>query len=59
MLIAQHLGHLRPWQQMFVALLAFGPFILLGAVVMVVRRRDIAEEEREEAEGLGPGHPDT
>ena len=44
-LVAEHLGHLQPWQQVLVALLAFGPFILLGIVVVVVRRQDIAEEE--------------
>jgi hypothetical protein len=58
-LVSQHLGHLSPWQQILVFVLAFGPFILLGIVVAVVRRRDIAEEERAEAEGLGRDNPDT
>ena len=43
-LISQHMGQLHAWEQVFVLLLAFGPFILLGIVVVVVRRRDIAEE---------------
>jgi hypothetical protein len=46
--IPQHLGQLHAWEQVLVALLAFGPFILLGIVVVVVRRRDIAEEEAAE-----------
>ena len=40
-----HLGALHPYEQLLVALLAFGPFVVLIAVVYVVRRRDIAEEE--------------
>jgi uncharacterized protein YpmS len=47
-LISQHMGQLHAWEQVFVLLLAFGPFILLGIVVVVVRRRDIAEEEGQE-----------
>jgi hypothetical protein len=40
-----HLGPLHPFAQTLVLLLAFGPFVVLGVVVWVVRRRDIAEEE--------------
>ena len=40
-----HMGELHAWEQVLVLLLAFGPFILLGVVVFVVRRRDIAEEQ--------------
>ena len=39
------MGELHAWEQVLVLLLAFGPFILLGVVVFVVRRRDIAEEQ--------------
>lgn len=46
-LVLQHLGQLHAWEQVLVLLLAFGPFLLLGVVVLVVRRRDIAEEARE------------
>ena len=49
-MIPQHLGQLHAWEQVLVALLAFGPFILLGIVVVVVRRRDIAEEEASAAD---------
>jgi hypothetical protein len=38
------MGQLHAWEQVMVLLLAFGPFILLGIVVVLVRRRDIAEE---------------
>jgi len=48
-----HMGALHPYEQLLVALVAFGPFVVLIAVVYVVRRRDIAEEadlsERQEA----------
>ena len=40
-----HMGALHPYEQLLVALVAFGPFVVLIAVVYVVRRRDIAEEE--------------
>jgi hypothetical protein len=50
-----HLGALHPFEQLLVALLAFGPFVVLFVVVYVVRRRDIAEESaasgREEPAG--------
>jgi len=44
-LLAQHLGDLHAYEQVLVVLLAFGPFIVLGIVVFVVRRRDLAEHE--------------
>ena len=37
-----HMGALHPYEQLLVALVAFGPFVVL---IAVVRRRDIAEEE--------------
>lgn len=60
MFLPLHFGSLHPFEQVLVVLLAFGPFILLGVVVFVIRRRDIAEEEREQAdrgfpEGDGSG----
>lgn len=51
-----HLGDLHPFEQALVGVIAFGPFIVLGIVVYVIRKRDLAAEEREAAEGLG--HPD-
>ena len=58
-MIPLHMGQLHAWEQVLVLLLAFGPFILLGAVVFVVRRRDIAEEQASdpgssEEPGAGP-----
>jgi hypothetical protein len=35
-----HLGALHPVEQALVYLLAFGPFLVLGAVVLVRRRQD-------------------
>jgi hypothetical protein len=51
-----HLGSLHAYEQALVALLAFGPFVVLAFVVRHVRRRDLAEEarDRELAEAAGP-----
>ena len=57
-LVSQHMGQLHAWEQVLVLLVAFGPFILLGIVVAVVRRRDIAEEERASATESSP-EPDV
>ncbi|MDP3892549.1 hypothetical protein [Nocardioides sp.] len=38
-----HLGGLHPYEQALVVLLAFGPFLLLGAVVALQRRRDLED----------------
>jgi hypothetical protein len=46
-LVPLHLGALHPAEQALVYVLAFGPFVVLGIVVHVVRRRDIADEERD------------
>jgi hypothetical protein len=35
-----HLGALHPVEQALVYLLAFGPFLVLGVVVLVRRRQD-------------------
>lgn len=45
-----HFGHLPLWQQALVMLVAFGPFLILGVVVFVVRRQDLAEEDAEARE---------
>jgi hypothetical protein len=39
-----HLGSLHAYEQAVVALVAFGPFLVLFAVVYVVRRRDERRE---------------
>jgi hypothetical protein len=43
-----HLGALHPCEQLLVLLVAFGPFVVLGVVVAVQRRRAVAEEQAEE-----------
>ena len=40
-----HLGGLHPYEQALVLLLAFGPFLVLGVVVFLVRRRDLTDGE--------------
>lgn len=52
MYLPLHFGQLHAWEQAIVILVAFGPFLLLGVIVLLIRRRDIAEEERE-ASGRG------
>jgi hypothetical protein len=44
-----HLGALHPVEQALTIVLAFGPFLVLGAVI-AVRRRQYAREEAEESE---------
>jgi len=44
-----HLGTLHPVEQVLTIVLAFGPFLLLGAVIVIQRRKD-AREEAAEAE---------
>lgn len=41
-----HLGALHAYGQALVLLLAFGPFVVLGVVVALQRRRAIREEGR-------------
>ena len=43
--LPQHLGGLHPIESVLVAVLAFGPFVALGVVVYVQRRRDDREDE--------------
>jgi hypothetical protein len=38
---ALHLGSLHAYEKALVALVAFGPFVVLFGVVYVVRRRDV------------------
>jgi len=69
-IVVLHLGALHPYEKVLTLLLAFGPFVLLGLVVVVRRRHDLAEEkvkaERTEAgagpeitERATPGRPDS
>ena len=39
-LVALHLGGLHPYEKVLTLVLAFGPFIVLGAVIALRRRHD-------------------
>lgn len=41
-LVPMHLGDLHAYETVLLALLAFGPFVVLVAVVVLLRRRDAA-----------------
>jgi len=45
-----HLGTLHAHERLLVLLIAFGPFVVLAAVVLLVRRRDLAAERAETVE---------
>jgi hypothetical protein len=40
-----HMGALHPFEQVLTLVLAFGPFLLLAAVIMIRRRQDARDEE--------------
>jgi hypothetical protein len=40
-----HLGPLHTYEKVLVALVAFGPFVVLFVVVALVRRRDLREHD--------------
>ena len=42
----QHLGALHPVEQALTLVLAFGPFLVLGAVAVVRRRREAREPQQ-------------
>jgi Na+-translocating ferredoxin:NAD+ oxidoreductase RnfE subunit len=46
--VPMHLGALHPYETVLLAVLAFGPFVVLAVVVAVLRRRDIARDEQEQ-----------
>lgn len=55
-----HLGALHPVEQIATIVLAFGPFVVLGIVIMVRRRAELEEERRELESGttrLPDGEP--
>ena len=53
-----HLGTLHPVEQVLAVVLAFGPFLLLGGVIVFQRRRD-ARVEAEEAEEAAAQESDS
>jgi hypothetical protein len=53
-MVPLHLGQLHPFEQALVLVLAFGPFVLAGVIVLIIRRRDAAAElsaEQQELDG--------
>jgi hypothetical protein len=49
-IVALHLGALHPYEKVLTLLLAFGPFVVLGILVAVRRKHDLAEERAEVTE---------
>ncbi len=45
MILPLHLGELHAYEQWLVAVIAFGPFVVLGIVVYVVRAREPADDD--------------
>jgi len=42
--LPMHMGALHPFEQILTVILAFGPFLLLGAVIVHRRRQDARED---------------
>ena len=51
-MVPWHMGAMHPFEQILTLILAFGPFLVLGIVVVVRRRMDRLEEERERQNGV-------
>ena len=45
LVVPEHLGAFHPFETAMVALLAFGPFVVLGVVVHRQRRRESSSED--------------
>jgi hypothetical protein len=41
---ALHMGALHPFEKVLTLVLAFGPFLLLGAVIVIRRRHEALED---------------
>ncbi|WP_395656916.1 hypothetical protein [Nocardioides sp.] len=54
-MILLHLGALHPAEKALTLVLAFGPFLVLAAVVWVRRRQDARAEQLEGPDGLEGG----
>lgn len=48
--VGWHMGALHPAEQLLTVLLAFGPFVVLGVVVVVRRRHDRESASAEASE---------
>lgn len=59
-LIAWHMGGLHPIEAVLVLLLAFGPFLIIGVVVLLRRRRDSSQpHETDDGPGGAVDQPDA
>ena len=45
MILPLHMGAMHPYEQALTLILAFGPFLVLGAVIVHRRRQDAGEGE--------------
>ena len=50
-MVPWHLGAMHPFEQALTLILAFGPFLVLGIVIVVRRRMDRLDDEREKQNG--------
>ncbi len=46
LLVAMHLGALHPYEKVLTLVLAFGPFLVLGAVIVLRRHHEDGAEDR-------------
>jgi hypothetical protein len=51
-----HMGALHPYELALTLLLAFGPFVLLGAVIVVRRRHDQLDVTKQAEDPAARGH---
>ena len=45
MILPLHMGAMHPYEQALTLILAFGPFLVLGAVIVHRRRQDDGEDQ--------------
>lgn len=57
--LAQHMGQLHAYENFLVIAIAFGPFLVLGVVVFLIRRRDLAEDDRVDSGRVDSGRADS
>jgi hypothetical protein len=49
MILPLHLGAMHPFEQALTLILAFGPFVVLGAVIVHRRRQEDGDVDRDAA----------
>ena len=45
MILPLHMGAMHPYEQALTLVLAFGPFVVLGALIVRRRRQDAGQEQ--------------